>query len=184
MFKMAWTSPMTFASNTILASSDLNIYLRDNLLEMSPAKAETPGSLLISDSPNSIQERTPTSDFISVTETTNSTSYTDLNTDGPTVTVECGTSVFVFMYTNLLYSTTSGGSSAWMSYAISGDTISAANDAWGINLSSTGGQRVGSAIMHSGLTPGSNTFTAKYRATSGTGQVATFSNRRLAVLPL
>jgi len=175
---MAWTSPMTFASNTVLASSDLNIYLRDNMLEMSPAKSKTPGSLLISDSPNSIQERTPTSDFISVSDTYASTSYGDMTSIGPTVTVECGTSVFVFLYANMLTTATA----AWMSYAVSGDTIAAASNIWAINLNRAGGQRSGGAIMHTGLTPGTNTFTAKYQIT-GSG-ISTYSNRRMAVLPL
>jgi hypothetical protein len=35
--------------------------------------------------------------------------------------------------------------------------------------------------LHTDLTPGSNTFTAKYRVASGTG---TFLSRRIVVFPL
>lgn len=175
---MVWTSPMTFTSNTVLAAADLNINLRDNLNEMSPAKATTPGSLIISDSPNSVQERTPTADYVSVTESTTSATFTDLNTVGPSVTVETGSTAYVTLYCNC-YTTSI---KAWMSYEIDGNNQIAAATSWAMGVASTGGQRQGLTIMHNGLIPGLNTFTAKYRL-SGSG-TATFSVRRLAVLPL
>ena len=43
---------------------------------------------------------------------------------------------------------TSGGTAAWMSYAISGATTDAANDNRGIQMQSTGGQRIGGTFFH------------------------------------
>ena len=69
-----------------------------------------------------------------------------------------------------------------MSYAVSGATTSVADDNRSIQLQSTGGQHAGAAILHTGLTPGTNTFQAKYRiSSSGT---ATFSVRRICVIPM
>jgi hypothetical protein len=55
-----------------------------------------------------------------------------------------------------------------------------------INVIGAAGATVGAgtSVLHVGglaLTPGSNTFTMKYRVSSGTG---TFADRRISVMPL
>jgi hypothetical protein len=79
-------------------------------------------------------------------------------------------------------STASAG--AFISYAISGATTVSAADAWAASCESAAANdvyRLGVVQLHTGLNPGSNVFTAKYRVTAGTG---TFVNRHLAVIPL
>ena len=95
------------------------------------------------------------------------------------MTATTSAQALVFVYCNQL---SSGGTAAWMSYEVSGATTSAADDNRSIQLQSTGGQHAGAAILHTGLTAGSNVFRAKYRiSTSGT---ATFSVRRICVIPM
>ncbi len=107
-----------------------------------------------------------------------STSYVDLATVGPSVTVVTATSAVVTLTTSM---GSSGGALQYMSFAISGATTRAASDLYSLREATT------SAIMHSAsflvssLTPGSNTFTCKYRATAGT---ADFYQRHLIVQPL
>lgn len=174
---MTWTAPKTWATNDVLLAAELNMYLRDNLLELSPAKATTPGSIFTVTAPNLIAERIPVTDFIATSESTASTSYVDLATVGPTVTCETTSKAIVFTYCHLLCST---GDSAWMSYEVTGATDFQAPDHVAVMLQNTGGQRAQAAILHGTLVPGINTFTAQYRVTAGTG---TWSDRRIMVLP-
>ncbi len=71
--------------------------------------------------------------------------------------------------------------SCFMSFAVSGATTVAAADAEAVMQ--TGGQQQGSATyVVTGLTAGSNTFTAKYRS-SAAANTCHFSNRALIVTP-
>jgi hypothetical protein len=69
-----------------------------------------------------------------------------------------------------------------MSFAISGATTTAENDGFAIRHTSAiaNANVTASWVGPVGLTAGSNTFTAKYKVTSGTG---TFSVRRISVMP-
>jgi hypothetical protein len=69
----------------------------------------------------------------------------------------------------------------FMAFAMSGANTSAGNDATALNLIGNGFQKASGSFVLSGLTPGSTTFTAKYRTTGGT---ETFQNRYIWVLPL
>jgi hypothetical protein len=72
-----------------------------------------------------------------------------------------------------------------MGFAISGASTQAASDTRAFVVKNGGAQAIlvqGSATFFiSGLTPGSTTFTAKYRVSAGTG---TFVNRSIVVVPL
>jgi hypothetical protein len=171
---------MTAVSGSVFTAAQFNTYVRDNLNETAPAKATAAGQIFVSTGANAIAARLPNADFIGTQETTTSTTYTDLATTGPTVTATTAASAIVATYCNQFHST---GLAAWMSYTISGATSDPADDNRSLQLQSTGGQHIGGTFFHSSiLTPGTNTFTAKYRvSTSGTG---TFSSRRLLVIPL
>lgn len=170
---------MTAVAGSVFTAAQFNTFVRDNLNETAPAKATTAGSIFVTNTLNQIVERVITSDFVSTSETSTSTSYTSLATPGPSVTVDTSANALIMLYSNLF---NSAGNAAWMSYEVSGATTTAAADNRGIQLSSTGGQRLGATIYHTALTPGSNTFTAQYRvSTAGTG---TWSDRRMAVIPL
>lgn len=182
---MAWSTPMTAVANSTFTAAQFNQYVRDNLNETAPAKATTSGGYFVADGVNSIAERFATGNTDLNTGTTTSTTFTDLTgaAIGPTVTVTTGTMALVFIHGQM---GNSGTGSARMAYDVSGATTIAAADNRGNAVFGVAGVTIatGTAVLHFGgvaLTPGSNTFTAKYRVSSGTG---TFSARRISVLPL
>lgn len=179
---MAWTSPRTWVANAVLTAAQLNTDVRDNLNETAPAKATTAGSLFAATGTNSIAERTPERDFVTTEESTASTSFTDLATSGPAVTVTTGVHAIIFLAARL--SNDTGGHFAEMSFEVSGASSIGANVSRALMYESPNADdkmTAGIAIFRDDLTAGSNTFTAKYRALSNT---ATFQYRRLDVIPL
>src|SRR5690242_20536503 len=94
---MAWSSPLTAVTNAALTAAQWNASVRDNLLETAPAKATTPASFFAATGANTIAERIPAQTVTPASETTTSTSYTNLTTTGPTVALTTGTKAFVFI---------------------------------------------------------------------------------------
>lgn len=173
---------MTAVANTAFTAAQFNTHVRDNLNETAPAKATTAGSLMVVTGANSIAERIPEEDFVNAAETTTSTSYTDLTSPGPSVTVTTSTNAIIMLCGRL--SNNAGGSSCRMAVDISGASTVAANDNRALDYESSNADdaiQSSYAFTEIGLTPGSNVFTAKYKVNSGTG---TFDNRRLTVVPL
>ena len=171
---------MTAVSGSVLTAAQWNTYVRDNLNETAPAKATAAGQIFVSTAANSIAARTVAADYVATQETTASTTYGDLATSGPAVTATTSASAIVAIYANMF---NTSGNAHWMSYDISGATSDSANDNRALQLQGTGGQHVGATFFHSSiLTPGVNTFTAKYRCS--TAGNATFSVRRLMVIPM
>lgn len=174
---------MTAVANTTFTAAQFNTHVRDNLNETAPALATTAGSHFVADGVNSIAERLSASDAVLTSQTTTSTSYTNLATIGPTVTVDTGPMAIVIVHGSM---ENSGAGSARMAYNVSGATSLAAADNRGCGIFGGAGiNATHSAVaLHSGgtaLNPGSNTFTAVYRVSSGTG---TFLSRRIVVIPL
>lgn len=183
---MAWSAPFTAVANTVFTAAQFNQYVRDNLNETAPAKATTAGSYFVATGVNAIAERQAAGDTDLGTASTTSTTYTDLDAPanvGPTVTVETGPMALVIVHCQL---SNTGTGSARMAYEVSGATSLAPADNRGIGHFGVANLTVGcsGAALHFGgvsLTPGTNTFTAKYRVSSGTGD---FFSRRIVVLPL
>lgn len=119
----------------------------------------------------------PTNNIIATQQATTSTSYADLATVGPAVTVETDTAAKVTI-TSLMFN--SGANVNVMSFAVSGATTVAAADTKSLQVASAPGFRLSYTTLVTGLTPGSNTFTAKYRTSAGT---ATFQDREITVEP-
>ncbi|MDX3311597.1 hypothetical protein P1S61_21535 [Streptomyces sp. ME08-AFT2] len=165
-------------SNSVFTAAQYNQFVRDNSNETAPAKATTAGSHFAGTGLNSIAERTSAAAIVATSQTTTSTSYTDLATVGPAVTVTTGPLAWVHLY-NSNVNTTSV--SSLMSFEVSGASSIPAADNQSIGIAGTAGSREGAAFLLTTLTPGSNTFTCKYRVGSGTG---TYADRRIAVLPL
>ncbi len=120
---------------------------------------------------------------VATSQTTTSTSYTDLTTAGPAVTVTTGTKVLVIVSVYVSANATPGARS-YMDFAISGATTRSASDTTAyLARTDTGGDIWGraSAANLVTVTAGSNTFTAKYRVSSGTG---TFVDRSIIVIDL
>lgn len=187
---MTWTSPKTFTANSALTAADLNTFLRDNLLQTTAAKAVNPGAMFVTSGNNSIDERLSKADYVAASESTtsNAAAGVNLTTAGPAVQVTTGTRAIVFLYCQIFWTpVTSGGAGAQaqMGYAVSGNTTIAFDTNKSVvmqHATTNRGQRVGICVVETALTPGSNTFTAKYRSAS-TSVHANFSDRRLAVMP-
>ncbi len=110
-------------------------------------------------------------------------SYGDLATVGPAVTLTTGTTAIVWLSCYMFRSGTAG--SGRMSFAVSGaTTIAASDNSASIQTSALSNSifQTASVWLVTGLTAGSNTFTAKYFAESGV--TWHFVNRGIAVLAL
>ncbi len=124
----------------------------------------------------------PAGNPVATAETTTNTSYVNLATAGPSVTMQTGPRAIVIVGARLDSSTTSD--SVYMSYAVSGATTIAAADTSALEYAAfAAGVNIQASYVDyvSNLTPGFNTFTAMYRTTGGT---ATYRNRRLIVIPV
>ena len=157
----------------------------------------TNGHTLVADSsvsPTGLKWAAPASgvpanavDRVETNQFTGSTTYTDLTTSGPAVTVTTGTKALVII-TAALYAQGSL-QQARMTYAVSGATTIAASDDVCLLIRQTGSDNNqpirASAASVATLTAGSNTFTAKYRWDgSGEVQQAHFAQREIFVINL
>jgi hypothetical protein len=180
---MAWSTPMTAISNATFTAAQFNASVRDNLLETAPAKATAAGQMFVSTAANTIAARTPGRFTNGTAQSTASLTYTDLATVGPAYSVTTGTSALVIVSAAIGNSVAGGG--GLMSFAVSGatPTIAASDDRALRNISSTASATSTLSKVHLqiGLTPGSNTFTAKYAA--AIGGTASFQFRELCVIP-
>lgn len=128
------------------------------------------------------RHRTPMGAHVATSQTTTSTTYVDLATAGPAVTINTGTSALVTVSAGITSTDVNGYT--MMSYGVTGATTSTAVDARALQfIHSVGsfGHALSFQYVHTGLTAGTNTFTAKYRVTAGTG---TFANRSISVQTL
>lgn len=126
----------------------------------------------------------PSGGVVNTSQTTTSTSYTDLTTLGPQASVVIGPSGNAIVSVTAEAMTNSNGVECYMGFAISGATTVAANDDQALTSATrnTGDLPKSSGTFWvSGLNQGSHTFTAKYRTTSGT---ATFADRNITVIPV
>jgi hypothetical protein len=178
---MAWTAPMTAVANTAFTAAQFNTHVRDNLLETAPAKATgavSNGSYFVKTATNSIVNRLAQTNGILTSQSRSSSSYGNLSTVGPAVTATTGTMALVLFACNV---DNNSGNSSYMSVEVSGATSISATDDYAVRwLSSSANFSGGTHKLFTTLTPGSNTFTAKYRVNGGTG---TWDNRYVTVIP-
>lgn len=179
---MAWTSPMTAVANSAFTAAQFNTHVRDNLLETAVAKSTQSGSYFVGTGLNSLAERIAQSSTVDpvTSETTTSTSYTNLTTPGPAVTVTTGTKALVLISSYVF--NTSSGDACYASVEVSGATTTSASDLFCLQYESNSSADVLNATRATvmTLTAGSNTFTMKYRVSGGTG---TFRRRELVIMP-
>lgn len=117
---------------------------------------------------------------VATDQTTTSTSYTDLATAGPaaTVTVPASGRVLV-LWGGGIYTT---ATPKYMAVAVSGANTIAAADADALRRDGSAFDTLGArSKLFTGLTPGSTTFTAKYKVASGTGN---FFSRYIIAIPI
>jgi hypothetical protein len=110
---------------------------------------------------------TPVNARTAADQTTTSTSYTDLATAGPALTLETDTKALVTL-SSVMYNSGSLNNTH-MGFAVSGATTLAAADARAIVIAGDVGASTSAEFLVTGLTAGPNTFTAKYRVNAGTG---------------
>lgn len=118
---------------------------------------------------------------VATSQGTTSTTYTDLATAGPAVTI---TSVYdrALIFWSAGKFSNVAGNGVGCTVAITGATTLAAADSNGVNASDVAGSGFGDESMQfiiATINPGSNTYTMKYRAT---GSTANFQRRRLYVI--
>jgi hypothetical protein len=118
---------------------------------------------------------------VATQQTTTSTSYTDLATAGPAVTLNTGTDVIVTISCGH-FNNAAGTITSYSAVAVSGATTLAAADGNAAAVSDNRNgfsQQVARRFKMTGLTPGSNTFTLKYKSSSGSS--VGFVNRDITV---
>lgn len=180
---MAWTAPMTAVANTAFTAAQFNTYVRDNLNTTAPAVATAAGRLIVTTGLNAVTERVPDVATIGTSQTTTTTTYTDLATVGPAVTVTTGVKALVML--GCMISNTNVGQGGRMSVDLTGSSAIPAADGNSV-LAESGNandafQGSWTTIYSGGMVAGSNTWTAKYRLV-GLG-TASFSNRLVAIVP-
>lgn len=178
---MAWTAPLIAVAGGVFSAAQFNQTVRDNLNATSTAISTQVSSWFPASAANVLAERVPAQDNDQGSSTTTSTSYGNL-ADGLTtaVSVATGNRALVSIYSNLSNSPGAHPNRSWVGFEVSGATTIAAVDTMSLDHSSSAGMRWGASFLLTGLTAGTNTFTLRYRVTSGTGS---FSVRRIAVIP-
>jgi hypothetical protein len=174
---------MTAVAGATFTAAAFNQFVRDNLLETAPAKATAASQLFVSTGPNAITTRVPSQASVTTNQSTSSSTFTDLTTVGPRVTLETGTIAFCWFGASQAHSANDNETAC--SVAVSGASTVAASNAWQHSTDGvTAGNYVRGTSFHifTGLTPGVNVFTMKYRL--GVSGVASFRDRELGVLPL
>jgi len=183
---MAWTAPMTAVSGSVFTAAQFNQMIRDNLNETAPAKVTSAGQYVVADGANSIVARGVVDGSDLNSGTTASTTFADLDGPaavGPQVTLLTGTQALVFYHVQAVNSST-GGARASVEVTGASSIATADNRSIATFGSVDNGIGASTTVFYTGglaLTPGLNTFTMKYRVSSGTG---TFDDRRLIVMPL
>jgi hypothetical protein len=168
---------MTAVAGSVFTAAQFNQYVRDNLNQTGPALVTATGQILVATGPNTLAARTPTSAIVTTSDTTTSSSYTNLgSTSGPAVTAVTGANALVHILANCTCS--SSANAALMSFTVTGSSSISSADSRAVGSSQ---QQAGGLFLINALTPGSNTFTAVYRTGTGTG---TFSQRGITVIPL
>lgn len=172
---------MTATPGTYTAAQ-FNTNVRDNLnaTEVGIATPAGNGGYFVSVGDNELAQRSIAHDLVGTSENTDSTSFTDLTTVGPSVTVDTGTSALIFLSVRTSNSVHHFGQ---MGVDITGDsTIGPSGFAATLHADADGSSSIAEQVyLEDGLTEGSNTFTCQYQVSGGTG---TFRTRRITVMPL
>ena len=181
---MTWSTLPSYSDGTALTAAMVTA-IKDNINESAPAKYTSSawpqhfaGTPAVS---NSIAAREIRDDTVTTAETTTSTTFVDLTTNGPAVTLTTGTFALVHHAARLENNTT--GVSSRASFLVTGATVGdTATDVRGSAVQATANHfyRIGITQLI-GVTAGSNTFTMKYRVLSNTG---TFADRRICTMGL
>lgn len=179
---MAWTAPTTAVAGSVFTAAIFNASVRDNLNVTAVGVATASGRLIVTTAAKTVAERVPDTDTVGTSQATASTTYVNLATTGPTVTITTGTRALVILGCSA--SNNIVGNAARMTIDLSGATTSAASDtnSYMITSGNASDAYQGSwATLYDPINAGSNVFQAKYRAV--TAGSASFSNRVVSIMP-
>lgn len=180
---MAWIVPMTWTDESVLTASQMNTFARDNFLNTMPALASGGSRIFVSTGAFGIRESIPAAATINTTETTDSTSYTDLDTLGPQLeNVVTGERAIVIVTARMQVNVVAANCAVSYDVDDSGasDTRALISESGTVNANGSM-YRASLFDVAVGMEPGAHTFCLKYRVTSGTGM---FVGRKLVVIPL
>ena len=118
--------------------------------------------------------------YIGTSQSTTSTTFTDLATAGPAVTLTTGTKAIALITARF---TSPAAANARMGLTVSGSSTIAASDDKATSQTVSNDDRWSLAIPYTTLTAGSNTFTCKYRTGGGSG-TSTYEQREITVIDL
>jgi hypothetical protein len=179
---VAWTAPTTAISGMVFSAAIFNASVRDNLNVTAAGIATSAGRLIVTTAAKVVTERNPDTDVVGTSQATASTTYVNLATTGPTVTITTGTRALVILGCSA--SNNVVGNAARMGIDVSGATTSAASDTNSYMISSGNASDAYQGCwttLYDPINAGSNTFQAKYRAV--TAGSASFSNRVVSIMP-
>ena len=179
-----------FTAGEVLAAADLNDTFGAKANLASPTFTGTPAGPTAASGTNTTQlattafvrgaaTRASSTAAVETNQSTTSTSFTDLATAGPAVTLTTGTKALVLIKATTYHGT--ANNSTYVSFTVSGASTVAAVDSKGFSVSSTNAFGVGAGFLITGLTAGSNTFTMKYRGDAGTSN---FLQRHISVIDM
>lgn len=180
---MAWSVPTTAVAGSTVTAAMWNASIRDNLLACETAQVWDVSQTISGTGPNAVTAHQVASASVTTSQTTTSTTYTDLATVGPSVTLDTGQNVLIILSATLATNTAggfanatwnvSGAHNATSGWAILNFRSAVANDQ--IRMS-------GIDYPVPGITAGTNTFKMVYSASSGV--TATFIYRNIVVWPI
>jgi hypothetical protein len=129
----------------------------------------------------------PSAAVVATSQSTTSSTYANLATPGPAVTVNISSNGKALV-TMTVQSYDEDEDGCNMAFAISGNTIVAASDTQSLDILNYSGAefQVSAIYLVTGLAAGSNTFTAMYKLSPyavGDGDTCTFLNRNIIVIP-
>lgn len=181
---MSWTVPITFVDGDPLTAAQLNVFVRDNMLETGPGKATTASRLLTSTNLNTIAERQWGMGYvatsINVTEHFPVTEDGDGNVYGPEVTVQHTGRALILYDAYIRVQVNENGGSAVYGPVFNDDHRGAVTDNT-IRSGREGGMRAGGSTVYFGE-PGLLKVTMGY-GVSRAGDDTLFGQRRLTVFP-
>jgi hypothetical protein len=165
---MAWTTLPAYSDGNALTGAQMNA-IADNIEESAAAKATAAGQYFVATAANTLAARTVEHDFVSGLDSDTQTTYDDIATIGPGVTMTCQTQALVFIASLCYNSTTAAGT--YMGVDITGATTLAPSDERSLIWQGTAsnGERWTVANLYTSLTAGSHTFRSKYKVDSNTG---------------
>lgn len=109
---------------------------------------------------------------VATEQTTTSTTYADLATVGPSVSVTLSTPRTVLVFVKAVVFQVSTTDDVFMGFAASGATTLAADDTRAMRHNGSGTAEAYSSVAVVSCNAGTTTFTAKYRVQGGTGDYA------------